>query len=72
MVGGGCRVAVVLKACLVLALVQFDQDLSFGFGLGPSRTIIPLRGPSCKLGFARISAGLQFQDEQSVAKSINH
>ena len=31
------------------------------------KIIIPLRGPSCKLGFARISDRLKFQDEPSVA-----
>ena len=32
--------------------------------------IIPLRGPSCKLRFARISDKLKFQDGPSVAKMI--
>ena len=31
--------------------------------------IIPLRGPSCKLRFSRISERLKFQDEPSVATS---
>ena len=33
--------------------------------------IMPLRGPSCKLRLARISAKLKFQDGPSVAIIIN-
>ena len=38
------------------------------------KIIIPLRGPSCKLRFARISDRLKFQDEPSVAilTDLNH
>jgi hypothetical protein len=33
--------------------------------------IMPLHGPSCKLGLDRFSARLKFQDGPSVAKSIS-